>query len=116
MKKLLITAGLTLLVWSSLVMYGQAQVGNVTRLESRVSRLESRMTRIQSELGQLSSRITGTEQAIPDDSVPISPFPDDPTPEEQFDNLATLAIELKQQVRALEDRVSQLEGAPSESL
>ncbi|MEM9008287.1 MAG: hypothetical protein AAGE59_32855 [Cyanobacteria bacterium P01_F01_bin.86] len=114
MKKLLITGLLALLCWSSLTLYGRAEIGDI-RLESRVGRLESQISRIQSQLTQLSSRITGTEQAIPSSSVPISPFPDDPTPEEQFDNLATLAIELKLQVRELEERVSQLEATSGES-
>ncbi|MEL6383184.1 MAG: hypothetical protein AAFQ89_12185 [Cyanobacteria bacterium J06626_18] len=114
MRRLFITGLLALLCWVSLTLAGRAQVGDI-RLESRVSRLESRVSRVQSQLTQLSTRITGTEQAIPDADVPISPFPDDPTPEEQFDNLATLAIELKLQVRELEERVSQLEGGSAES-
>ncbi len=114
MRKLLITGLFALLCWVSLTLYGRAQVGDI-RLESRVSRLESQVSRVQSQLSQLSTRLSGTEQALPDTSIAISPFPDDPTPEEQFDNLATLAIELKLQVRELEARVSQLEDAPTES-
>ena len=114
MKKLLITGLLALLCWTSLTLYGRADIGDI-RLESRVSRLESQISRVQLELTQLSSRISGAEQAIPDASISVSPYPDDPTPEEQFDNLATLTIELKLQVRELEERVNRLEGTPTES-
>lgn len=80
-----------------------------TRLESRVSRLEFDLRTVQAELRQLESRLSqsGSSAPIP---RPAPNYPDaGPSLEEQFDNLATLAIELKQDLRALETRVERLE-------
>jgi hypothetical protein len=110
MVKLLLIMLLGLLLWLGIDSYGIAQ--NEARLESRLNRLES-------ELGRLRSQISRVEYqlAIPNrPTAPPQPSPPpallEPSLEEQFDNLATLAIELKQQVRQLERRVGQLESAP----
>ena len=114
MKKSLIVGVLALLCWCWVVGISQAQVGDI-RLESRVRNLESEMSRMRSQLTQLAAQLSGSQRAAP-------PLPSNASSpllelslEEQFDNLATLAIELKQQLRALEARVDQLEGSPREA-
>lgn len=80
-----------------------------TRLESRVSRLEFDLRTVQTELRQLESRLSQSGN-VPSMPRPSPHYPDaGPSLEEQFDNLATLAIELKQDLRALEGRVERLE-------
>lgn len=77
------------------------------RLEARVRRLESEVMRLRSQVASQRSGGSGSSAAP---VVTSSPSLDDPSLEDQFDNLAILTIELKQQVRALTERVSQLEG------
>lgn len=113
MKKTLIFGTLVVLccvLWS---LPGRAQIGDL-RLESRVDRVESQIGRLQSQLTQLSSRVSGGTQAS-SQPLDVDPaYPNDPSPVEQFDNLATLAIELKLQVRELEARVAELEEQSGE--
>ncbi|NER78708.1 MAG: hypothetical protein F6K42_03845 [Leptolyngbya sp. SIO1D8] len=111
MKKGLLVGLLILLCWFGTVLAGQAQVGDI-RLESRVRSLESEMSRMRSRLTQLAAQISGSQADL---SLPAASPLLEPSLEEQFDNLATLAIELKQQVRALEERVTSLEGQPVDS-
>ena len=80
------------------------------RLESRVNGLEYQLRLVQAELNRLSS--TARSQPV----QPASPTPSAPPAsgaylslDQQFDNLATLAIELKDDLRALEARVAALE-------
>lgn len=86
-------------------------------LESRVSRLESdnfqvrsQLSRLESQLGQLSGR-SPSQTPTPSRSAPQVPpratrqvSSSDP----MFDRLATLVIELKERVQALEAQVAQL--------
>ncbi|MEO1094628.1 MAG: hypothetical protein AAFX01_06975 [Cyanobacteria bacterium J06638_28] len=109
MRKTLIVGLLVLLCWIGTTLSGQAMGDR--RLESRVSRLESGLSRVQSQLTQLGSRLANSQLG---EITPLntgSPSLNDPPLDVQFDNLATLAIELKQQVRSLEERVNQLENA-----
>ena len=113
MRKALIIGMLVLLCWAGTALSGQAELGDI-RLESRVRRLESELSRVRSQLMQLGAELSGSQ--LGDLTPPISGSPslNDPPLEEQFDNLATLAIELKLQVRSLEERVSYLEGIQAE--
>ena len=83
--------------------------GTSLRLESRVDRLESELSRVQSRLNQLEARdrLPQSAPSLPtDQSAPFNEL----SLEEQFDNLATLAIELRQDVRDLQARVTELEA------
>lgn len=111
MRKTLVIGLLVLLCWVGTAISSQA-IGDL-RLESRVSRLESGLSRVQSQLTQLGARLANSQLG---EITPLntgSPSLNDPPLDVQFDNLATLAIELKQQVRSLEMRVNQLENAQS---
>jgi type II secretory pathway pseudopilin PulG len=76
-------------------------------LEFDFRNLEARLDRLESQLGRTSL------------SAPRTPTPDNRrrdlplTQAQSFDNLATLVIELKQQVNKLEARVKKLESASS---
>ncbi|HEY9888278.1 MAG TPA: hypothetical protein V6D02_07735 [Candidatus Obscuribacterales bacterium] len=105
MKRGLLLGLLTLVCWLGLTLATAAQT-NLTRLESRVDRLESELSRVRSQITRLEAQ--GSGRSIPPPAAD-SGLLDDLSLEEQFDNLATLAIELKQTVRQLEARVTQLE-------
>lgn len=84
------------------------------RLESRVNQLEFDLRQVRSQLNRLESSLGQVSPSRPTPISPpdlnLSPSLNDPSLEQQFDNLATLAIELKLQLRQLEDRVDRLEG------
>ena len=107
-KQWIFIVGLAILCWWGLTI-GMAAPGSSLRLESRVDRLESELSRVQSRLNQLAAR-----DRLPQ-SAPSLPT-DQPAPlnglslAAQFDNLATLAIELRQDVRDLQARVAELEA------
>ncbi|ARV58475.1 hypothetical protein BZZ01_07315 [Nostocales cyanobacterium HT-58-2] len=79
-------------------------------LEADFNRLESRVSRIEAQLGQ-------TGQPSPSRAAPTTPSPSTRSRrtvsqqerDQMFDRLATLVIELKQQVNQLESRVAKLE-------
>lgn len=111
MYKALIAGVLTLVCWLGIAAYGQAQTGSI-RLESRVRQLELDLRRVRSQVSRLSNSQSGISSDPPSNPSTVPGLLGDPSLEEQFDNLAILAIELKQQVRELEGRVNQLESAP----
>ncbi len=86
-------------------------------LQSEVSQIESRLSRIELQLNQLRNPRSSGATSPPPPSKPSRNQPPQPTletREQMFDRLATLVVELKQQVNKLEVRVSKLEsrGAP----
>ncbi|HIK45134.1 MAG TPA: hypothetical protein IGR64_09635 [Leptolyngbyaceae cyanobacterium M65_K2018_010] len=90
-----------------------------TAMAQSDARLESRINRLESDLGRLRSQVSRIEYQLAFPNPPSAPPPaapppvlDEPSVAEQFDNLATLVIELKQQVRQLEARVTRLEARP----
>lgn len=119
MKKLLFPRwcwGLVLGLLVSLVLMGLRPLPVAAQVDSRLTQLEFEVRAMRSQLSQLESlvgRAGGSVRPPPPSSPPVPGVPGDPSLETQFDNLATLAIELKQQVRALESRVSQLEQRAS---
>lgn len=78
----------------------------LTQLEFDVRQLQTQLNRLEAQLSQSGPVAAPSRPAVPSGSVS-----GDPSLAVQFDNLATLAIELKQQVRQLESRVTQLEQA-----
>lgn len=102
---------LVIIAWSQLF---SAPALSQLRLESRLNTLEFQINSIQSRLGQLESQLNrGGSFESP--RAPTTPRPSPNTRgrlsgDPMFDRLATLVIELKQQVNKLEKRVSQLES------
>ncbi len=82
----------------------QAQAG----LDSRVSRLETELVGIQTRLNQIEASRSRQGVSVP---VLVAPSGDrrggsPPSADPQFDRLATLVIELKERVTALEARLN----------
>lgn len=80
----------------------------VSLTDSRVSQLEYQVRSLQTQINQIQSNTPASSGSSRPTLTPEAPFiPGDPSLAQQFDNLATLAIELKQRVKALEERVFQ---------
>ncbi len=77
--------------------------------DSRISQLEYGLRSLQTQVNQLQSQIPRSIGGSnpPPAATTAAPLPGDPSLAEQFDNLATLVIELKQRVSALEAQVSE---------
>ncbi|MGB3668534.1 MAG: hypothetical protein WA984_00375 [Phormidesmis sp.] len=79
--------------------------------DPRLARLEFEVSALQSQVNQLQNQLSrGTNSSV-QTSQPASPSErpsnlGDPTLDEQFDNLATLVIELNQRVLQVEDRLA----------
>nr|WP_088243498.1 hypothetical protein [Calothrix rhizosoleniae] len=111
--KLVFTLFLIVIMWGGLFTYpavSQRIESRLNNLEFDLNRLESRLSRIESEISR-----TGRDRRIP--TIPrqstrrrgLSQRERD----RMFDRLATLFIELKQQVQTLEKRVKKLESPQS---
>ncbi len=89
--------------------------GSATQLEFRITQLESQITDIRAQISRLNSPGSGVNQP-PSSSRPSSGptnlrmLSGDP----MFDNLATLAIETKQDVIKIKERLSKLESSRSQ--
>lgn len=92
---------------------GDAQTG---RLESRVSRLEAQNVRLRNRLDRLEAALARVDRsqgglAPPPPAPDLDPTrPQDPSLDAMFDNLATLAIELKERIQVLEAEVDELQS------
>ncbi|MEH2251995.1 hypothetical protein [Nostoc sp.] len=113
MKKIqvLILAGILItIIWGGLfpkIALSQQVESRINNLEADFNRVESRLNQIESQLGQSrqspSRRTTLTPRQSTGSRGNLS------QPDRMFDRLATLVVELKQQVNKLEERVSKLE-------
>ncbi|WP_392534719.1 hypothetical protein [Nostoc sp. C117] len=114
MKKIqvLILAGiLVVIIWGSLF----SNTASSQQVESRLNNLEADLNRVESRLNQLESQLKQPRQSSSPRTI-LTPrqstnsrqnlLQQDP----MFDRLATLVIELKQQVNKLEERVSKIES------
>lgn len=106
------------LLFALVILSSRTLAQSSSALESRISRLESdsfqvrsQLTRLESQLGQLSGR-SSSQTPTPNRPPQVPPrstrqrqvSSSDP----MFDRLATLVIELKERVQALEKQVTQL--------
>ncbi len=92
---------------------GTAKASTLT--DSRINQLEFQLRSLQGQVSQLQSQLPRAGGGSGDRSTPApasSSF-NDPTLDEQFDNLATLVIELSQRVLALEAQVSETAPQPN---
>ncbi|MCT7984255.1 hypothetical protein NG796_13210 [Laspinema sp. A4] len=115
--RIILLFGLILL----LIFAGTPAQGSVAD-STRIARLESEIFSLRSQLNQLQSdvaRLARQPAASPpisrpqpsEESPPVSTprKPDDPSLAQQFDNLAILAIELKERITAVEERLAEIE-------
>ncbi|MGH8002460.1 MAG: hypothetical protein ACREPR_24285 [Brasilonema sp.] len=94
-------------VFSNTVLSGQIE-SRFYNLEGNFNRLESRVSRIESQLGAQTGRSpSGGVTTTPSTRSGRTVSPQER--EKMFDRLATLVVELKQQVNALEGRVAKME-------
>ena len=89
---------------------------DTTQLEYRIRRLESEISQLRSQINQFRYQTPGTPRV---EVVPRPDLPENVPPEgmtrwlsgdPMFDNLATLTIELKQDVIEIRERLSELEA------
>jgi BMFP domain-containing protein YqiC len=116
LRNLLKPAGMVAIALALLLTFFSAPLFAQTssQLGSRVARLETENTTLRSRISRLESAISRLGQGggssiqiePPPEAVPSTLQSDDP----MFDRLATLVIETKQQVLALEERVAALEA------
>ncbi|MBE9012702.1 hypothetical protein IQ250_21100 [Pseudanabaenaceae cyanobacterium LEGE 13415] len=108
MKRFFLVVGVTALILITIQLFSptQAQVGLV---ESRLSRIESQLVGIQSQINQLSANRPAPRVSVPTPSN--LPIPSRPSrfSDAQFDRLATLVIESRDRIQALEEKVARLE-------
>jgi len=110
-KKLLSITFLAIILWSSLL----SDTAFSGLLESRLNNLESNFYRLESQLNRIQTQLNRAGTSIP--KITNNPPPSQRSPkrlsqserDKMFDRLATLAIELKQDITDLQKRVSQLE-------
>lgn len=111
-RKGLVTAILSLLIgslvliptWQGIPTHAQA------RVESRISRLESELYGIRSQLSRLEARLSGGRPVPPQSASNVrSPGQGQLSSDPMFDRLATLVIELKERINAVEARLTKLE-------
>ena len=105
-----ITLLLVLIAWGGVnteTASSQQVESRISRLESEFYGVESRLNRIESQLNQVGR--SGSPSAPPPSQINSGRNRSQLSRDQMFDRLATLVIELKQQVNKLEARVSKLE-------
>jgi uncharacterized protein YceH (UPF0502 family) len=112
-KRFGLLIGIVLLLVLSLQPITTAQVSSnvtarVSRLETENSTLRSRVNRLESDVARL-SRASGVELSPPGQSS--EPSSSAASSDPMFDRLATLAIELRDRIITLEEKVADLESA-----
>jgi BMFP domain-containing protein YqiC len=92
----------------------QQEQSRINALEADLYRIESRLNRIEAQLTQLRR---GDSPRTPATPHRINSGQKRPqlSREQMFDRLATLVIELREQIKQLEARVSKLEARPAPS-
>lgn len=109
MKKLfVVVSGIALLIFlvAQIISPAQAQVGLV---ESRLARVESELAGLRSQLNQLSINRSSPGVLVPAPRNSLPPQRASRFTDSQFDRLATLVIESRDRIEALEAKVAKLE-------
>lgn len=110
-KALIIAGILVAIIWGGLF----SNTASSQQVESRLNNLEADFNRVESRLNQLESQLNRRGRS-PSPRTTLTPRQSTgsrqnlPQQDPMFDRLATLVIELKQQVNKLEERVSQIES------
>lgn len=105
-----------LLFWGTAIA-PRASAQNLGGLQAQIRRLESEVLQLRSQVNRLDSQASRVDRRSPASDRPVAPLelpdrPAAPPPTDgQFDRLATLVIELKQDLQSLDRRVTQLESA-----
>ncbi len=111
-SKLLFAGILVIMIWLGLL----SNSASSQQVESRINNLQADFNRFESRLSRVEAQLTQTRQPTSLRNTAIAPSA---TPRQNlsqqerlrmFDRLATLVIELKQQVDKLEERVSKLDS------
>jgi outer membrane murein-binding lipoprotein Lpp len=93
-----------------MLIWGNANIASSQQADSRISSLEAELNRVESRLNQLESQLSQSGSRTPA-TIPLQSSSGRVSqPNRSFDRLATLVIELKQQVDKLETRVRRLES------
>jgi outer membrane murein-binding lipoprotein Lpp len=103
----LITALLTFLL-----LQGRTAAQSASNLQADIFELRSQVNQLRSQVGQLSRQMPSDGRAVPSRPSPSRATPrspTDPSDPQIIDRLAVLAIEAKDRLTALENRVSKLE-------
>ncbi|OKH56026.1 hypothetical protein NIES2101_01850 [Calothrix sp. HK-06] len=108
--RLMVVLFLAIMLWSGLF----AQTASSQLIESRLNNLQADFNRLESRLANLEAQTNRTLPS-PGRTSPTLPAPARRTTtqsqrDQMFDRLATLVVELKQQVNTLEQRVKKLES------
>jgi ribosome-associated translation inhibitor RaiA len=111
LRRLLFAGFLVIFIWLGLLSNPAAS----QQIESRLNNLQADFNRVQSRLNQLESQLN--KNPVPSSARTSITVPSgsrrnlsQQQREQMFDRLATLVVELKQQVNKLEQRVSQIES------
>jgi outer membrane murein-binding lipoprotein Lpp len=112
-KRVFLAGVFAIVLWLGLL----SNTASSQQVESRINNLESDLNRVQLQLNQIQYQIGQTRQ-LPSPRTTLTPRTANGSsrnlsPAERdrmFDRLATLVVELKQQVSKLETRVSKLES------
>ncbi|MGC1308099.1 MAG: hypothetical protein WA885_12795 [Phormidesmis sp.] len=90
-------------VWLSPVRASSLVDSRISQLEFQVRSLATQVNQFQSQRSNASNGSNGSNRSA---STDIAPMPTDPSFAQQFDNLATLVIEMNQRLAALEQQVA----------
>lgn len=112
-RRLAIATFFAIIFWGSFfagTASSQLVESRLSNLESDLNRLESRLVYIESQLGRSGS--SPPSRTTPTPSLPSRPRRNQTQQQrdQMFDRLATLFVELKEQVNTLEKRVIKLES------
>jgi Tfp pilus assembly protein FimT len=110
--KVLVIAGiLVTIVWGSFF----SKTASSQQVESRINNLEADFNRVESRLNQIESQL-GQSRQSPSPRTTLTPRQSTSSrgnlsqQDRMLDRLATLVVELKQQVNELKERVAKLES------
>jgi uncharacterized phage infection (PIP) family protein YhgE len=110
-RRLILAVFVVLGVWMGLLSHPAAS----QQIESRFNNLQVDFNRVESRLSRVESRLNQVSQC-PSTRMSLTPPQGNgqrnlSQSEQMFDRLATLVVEVKQQVNDLEQRVSQIEAS-----